>query len=104
MTQVPPRDVMPAFEYVRRLGRSEIERLLNDANLGGLVEMLWEGVEALGKQKVASSAALNDKFQASGKFQMSYGSLSLFYGGLESLIGPPQVSALKCFRLPSDCP
>ncbi|KOO20837.1 achain structural determinant protein [Chrysochromulina tobinii] len=89
--QVPPRDVMPAFEFVRRLGRSEIERLLNDANLGGLVEMLWDGVEALGKQKVASSAALNDKFQASGKFQMSYGSLSLFYGGLESLIGPPQM-------------
>ena len=89
--QVPPRDVMPAFDYVRRLGRSEVERLLNDANLGGLVEMLWDGVEALGKQKVASSAALNDKFQASGKFQMSYGSLSLFYGGLESLLGPPQM-------------
>ena len=40
------------------------------------------------KQKVSGSAALNDKFQASGKFQMSYGSLSLFYGGLESLLDP----------------
>ena len=50
-----------------------------------------EGIDALTKQQVASSAALNDKFQASGKFQMSYGSLSLFYGGLESLLGPPQM-------------
>ena len=47
------------------------------------------GTQNLKGTKVASSAQLNDKFQATGKFQMSYGSLSLFYGGLESLIGPP---------------
>jgi len=89
--KVPHRDVQPAFEYIKKLKRSEVETLLNDANLGGLADMLMAGIDALSKQKVSSSAALNDKFQASGKFQMSYGSLSLFYGGLESLLGPPQM-------------
>ena len=34
---------------------------------------------------------LNDKFSTTAKFQMTYGSLSLFYGGLESLLGPPKM-------------
>ena len=34
---------------------------------------------------------MSDKFQTNAKFQMSYGSLSLFYGGLESLLGPPKM-------------
>ena len=93
-----------AFEYVRKLKPEQIDTLLNAASLGGLVDTISAGVKKLQSQTAASSAQLNDKFQASGKFQMSYGSLSLFYGGLESLLGPPQVSALKCFRLPSDCP
>ena len=29
----------------------------------------------------------------SAKFELTYGSLSLFYGGLESLIGPPKMVA-----------
>ena len=93
-----------AFEYVKKLKPEQIDTLLNAASLGGLVDTISAGVKKLQSQTAASSAQLNDKFQASGKFQMSYGSLSLFYGGLESLLGPPQVSALKCFRLPSDCP
>ena len=93
-----------AFEYVKKLKPEQIDTLLNAASLGGLVDTISAGVKKLQSQTAASSSQLNDKFQASGKFQMSYGSLSLFYGGLESLIGPPQVSALKCLRLPSDCP
>ena len=93
-----------AFEYVKKLKPEQIETLLNAASLGGLVDTISAGVKKLQSQTAASSAQLNDKFQASGKFQMSYGSLSLFYGGLESLLGPPQVSALICFRVPSDCP
>jgi hypothetical protein len=54
-------------------------------------DVLMEGLEELKKQKVSGSSSLNEKFQATGKFQMSYGSLSLFYGGLESLLGPPQM-------------
>ena len=34
---------------------------------------------------------LNEKFATTAKFQMTYGSLSLFYGGLESLLGPPKM-------------
>jgi hypothetical protein len=102
--KVPSRDVMSPFDYVRKLKRKDLESLLQDAQLSGLTEVLMAGVEQLSRQQVASSAQLNDKFQASGKFEMSYGSLSLFYGGLESLLGPPQVSALICFRVPSDCP
>jgi hypothetical protein len=93
-----------AFEYVKKLKPEQIDTLLNAASLGGLVDTISAGVKKLQSQTAASSSQLNDKFQVSGKFQMSYGSLSLFYGGLESLLGPPQVSALKCLRLPSDCP
>ena len=89
--QIPTRDVMPPFEYVRKLKREQVEELLKAADLGGLTQLLMDGIEQLSAQPAASSAQLNDKFQASGKFQMSYGSLSLFYGGLESLLGPPQV-------------
>ena len=38
-------------------------------------------------QGASTGAELNDKFAASSKFEMSYGPLSLFYGGLESVIG-----------------
>jgi len=93
-----------AFEYVKKLKPEQIDTLLNAASLGGLVDTISAGVKKLQSQTAASSSQLNDKFQASGKFQMSYGSLSLFYGGLESLLGPPQVSALNCLRWPSDCP
>jgi hypothetical protein len=88
--KVPPKSSkVTAFDYVRRLKRERIEELMEEASLSGLVGVLADGVERLRSQKTASSAQLNDKFQATGKFQMSYGSLSLFYGGLESLLGPP---------------
>ena len=89
---MPHSNTIPPFEYVRNLKREEVERRLQAVKLSGLADMLVEGIEGLKKQSVGSSAALNDKFQASGKFQMSYGSLSLFYGGLESLLGPPQMA------------
>jgi hypothetical protein len=89
--KVPPRDETPAFDYVKRLTAAQIEEMCSAAGLSGLAPLLVEGVEKLRAQKVGSSTALNDKFQASGKFEMSYGSLSLFYGGLESLLGPPQM-------------
>ena len=90
--KVPGRDSeISPFDYVRRLKSHEVEALLSDASLSGLSDALKQGIADLQKQKSSSGAALNDKFQTSGKFQMSYGSLSLFYGGLESLLGPPQM-------------
>ena len=89
--KVPARETMEPFNYVRKLSYDDVYRLLADANLAGLTDCLCEGIEQMRQQKASSSAQLNDKFQTSGKFQMSYGSLSLFYGGLESLLGPPQM-------------
>ena len=88
---IPPRSQCSAFDYVKKLKPHEVEGLLMDANLGGLTDVLVRGIEQLKTQRVGSAAVLNDKFSSSAKFQMSYGSLSLFYGGLESLLGPPQM-------------
>ena len=90
--KVPSRDVMSAFDYVKQLTEEDVQKLCAESGISGLAQVLIDGIHALKGQPVASSSALNDKFQASGKFQMSYGSLSLFYGGLESLLGPPQMA------------
>ena len=87
--KLPRRSQQSAFDYVKSLNGSKIEELMRTAELGGLTEVISEAAAKLQTQKAASSAQLNDKFASSAKFQMSYGSLSLFYGGLESLIGPP---------------
>ena len=45
-----------------------------------------------GKQVAATGADLNVKFHLEGgQFEMAFGSLDLFYGGLERLLGPPQM-------------
>jgi len=89
---IPSAAVKPAFDFVRGLSEDDMQQRLVDAKLDGLVECLIGGLRELKKIKFSGSAALNDKFSATGKFQMSYGSLSLFYGGLESLLGPPQMA------------
>ena len=91
---IPSATIKPAFDFVRAMSEDDVRSKLEAAQLSGLADCLIQGLHELKKQKISGSAQLNDKFQATGKFQMSYGSLSLFYGGLESLIGSPQVSAL----------
>ena len=81
------------FHFMRALERPRLEKLLNESDLiSNMCDVIMEGARFLtsGGSDRGSTVA-NDKFQASGKFQMSYGSLSLFYGGLESLIGPPKM-------------
>ena len=81
------------FQFMRTLERPRLEKLLNESDLiSNMCDVIMEGARFLtsGRSDRGSTVA-NDKFQASGKFQMSYGSLSLFYGGLESLIGPPKM-------------
>lgn len=90
--RVPSATVQPAFDFVRKISDEEVQSRLEEAKLDGLTNIMLAGIMELKKQTVSGSAQLNDKFQATGKFQMSYGSLSLFYGGLESLLGPPQMS------------
>ena len=79
------------FSYVKGLSRAKVEGLLQGAGLGGLVDFLAESVASLGGQETGSAEQLNEKFATTAKFQMTYGSLSLFYGGLESLLGPPKM-------------
>ena len=75
---------------MRRLQREALESKLNESGvLSRVCDMVMGGVEALrggggAGAGVQDGAVANDKFQTNAKFQMSYGSLSLFYGGLES--------------------
>ena len=86
-----PRDAgeQAAFEYMRGLTRDRVTALLEEARLGGLADVLMDGLEKLHAQSAPSGSALNEKFQQSGKFTMGYGTLDVFFGGLETLLGPP---------------
>jgi len=81
------------FDAVRALTRPEVEARLEAAGLRGLADAVMRGVNGLRSQAAETGDALNDKFATSAKFELTYGSLSLFYGGLESLIGPPKMKA-----------
>jgi len=84
-------DSTSQFSYVKSLTREQVEALLGEANLGGLANFVVASIETLAAQATGSAQDLNDKFSTTAKFQMTYGSLSLFYGGLESLLGPPKM-------------
>ena len=69
------------FEYTKGLTRERVTEVLTAAKLEGLIEFVYASAHSLTAQRAASAAQLNDKFSSSAKFQMTYGSLSLFYGG-----------------------
>jgi len=84
-------DASTQFDYVKNLSRERIVELLSAAGLPGLVDFMVASVASLADQATGSAQQLNEKFATTAKFQMTYGSLSLFYGGLESLLGPPKM-------------
>ena len=84
-------DAASQFSYVKKLKRPQVEELLSNAGLQGLVDFVAGAIESLSTQATGSAEVLNDKFATTAKFQMTYGSLSLFFGGLESLLGPPKM-------------
>ena len=86
----PPPRVDP-FTFIRGLTYAEVEEKLGRHELGGLARTVWDGVLVLSKQRVASGAALNEKFKQEAHFCMQFASIEVFYGGLEKLIGPPQM-------------
>lgn len=54
--------------------------------LEGLLEIIWTGVQELKQQRAATATEMTSKFAAEdGTFEMAYGSLDLFYKGLEGL-------------------
>ena len=91
--QLPPLSANEhsQFSYVRGLSRQRVEKLLGVAKLEGLCDFIMAAIEDLQSQATGSAEHLNEKFSTTAKFQMTYGSLSLFYGGLESLLGPPKM-------------
>ena len=85
-----PPDGVAAFEYIRSMSSGDLMRHLETHGLGVLHGRMWEGVGKLQKQVAATGKALNAKFSSDeSAFEMSFGSLEVFYGGLEKLIGPP---------------
>ena len=80
------------FSYVLSLSHKELNRRLAEAQLSGLTAHIWAAAEELRGQKATTGAELSAKFtNEGGTFQMTFGSLSMFYGGLVKLIGPPKM-------------
>ena len=87
----PPAGV-DAFEYFRTsLTREQLEAQLRSAELAGMTETVWAAIEELRERKAATGAALSAKFAQDNEasFEMNFGSLDTFFGGLEGLIGTP---------------
>ena len=80
-----------AFEFFKeRLRPDELMAAMEQAGLGGHSARIWAGVSQLRKQAAATAHELNLKFATDGStFEMAFGGIDQFYGGLESLVGPP---------------
>ena len=77
------------FQYTRGLERDDVVRLLRAAKLEGLAPTIWKHVAALKEQKAATGAALSAKFKEDAAYQLQFGGLRHYFGGLDALIGPP---------------
>jgi hypothetical protein len=76
---------------IKRLSRSQISRAVDIASIQ-IKELLYSEVEKLQRAdgQVLDASALSDKFAASGdSFTFTYGSMDVYHGGLETLIGAP---------------
>jgi len=82
-----------AYEHTKALSREDIAtRLGKPEVIDGLIDAIHQGVSELQSQVAATGADLNVKFHLEGgQYEMAFGSLELFYGGLDNLIGPPQM-------------
>eukprot|EP00966_Prymnesium_polylepis_P029760 690932-Prymnesium_polylepis.1 len=49
-----------AFEYTRGLSRETVAKLLDDANLGGLTDVIVGGIEVLQHQAASTAYVLNN--------------------------------------------
>ena len=77
------------FAAMRALSDDELRARLRRAKLEGLYDTIHAELKALRAQQTSTGAALNSKFETEASFEFEYGSLSLFFGGLDQLIGPP---------------
>ena len=86
-----PDDEENLFEFFKeRLRPDALMKAMERAGLGGHSARIWAGVTQLRKQVAATAHELNLKFATDGStFEMAFGGIDQFYGGLDSLIGPP---------------
>ena len=83
--------------YCKGLSREQLRLLLraNDAALLDVIEAkLWEGLAQLHGAAAASGAELSAKFATDADYMLEYGSLDVFYSGLEQLLGAPSMVPL----------
>lgn len=59
-----------AFEYMKSRDREQVAGMLEEAQLSGLTDIIMDGISGLQGQAAPSGAALNNKFQKTGKFTM----------------------------------
>ena len=84
---------MGAFHAVRGMSREEIRaKLTQPSLLEQLIDAVCAGVDELQHASAATGAELNHKFHLEASaYEMAFGSLDLFFEGLEGIIGPPVV-------------
>lgn len=81
-----------ALAFVRGFKtREAVAAVVNSVQvLDAMVDVTWEAAQKLNAATAATGSKLNDKFAADGGgFNLKYGNLSTFYGGLEGKIGAP---------------
>ena len=69
--------------------REIIASSLEAAGLGGLSGPVWQSVLALREADALTGSELQAKFVQDGASALSFGGLSMFFGGLEGVAGSP---------------
>ena len=60
-----------------------------------LEEALWQGVGELRQATAATGTDLSAKFAAEADFELAYGSVEVFFSGVEGLLGPPSMHVME---------
>ena len=91
------------LEHVKSLDEATVRRLLDDSALRHEVgSRVWAGISQLlrpdGGVRGSAAPGMHSKFQDDSLLELSYGSLSTFFGGLEGLIGPPSPRLVEAMQ------
>jgi hypothetical protein len=89
-----PSDADAAAAFVKGVTKEELRTRLQAVRLQGHLEGLWRAIEQLRMQPALTGEELSAKFTDEGeayKGTMDMGPVSVFFRGLESLIGPPRI-------------
>ena len=80
------------FARAKRLRKAEVLQLLTSGQVAErLAESIAEALPALQAQGAASVGEMSAKFETESAFTMSLAEPAIFFNGLESLIGPPNM-------------